>query len=76
MTHFVSFRLLAGIFGEFIETAFFERWGSFWQKKSYFEQRSVFKDFPSYSEKVLDFRQKRLARIPNFCSISPEEHFF
>ena len=42
MTHFVSFRVLAGIFGEFIETAFFDRWGSFWQKRSSFVQRSVF----------------------------------
>ena len=28
--------------GESIEIAFFERWGLFWQKKSSFEQRSVF----------------------------------
>ena len=42
MNLFVDIRLLADIFGGFIEIVSFERWGSFWQKKSSLEQRSVF----------------------------------
>ena len=42
---------LQRFFGEFNETVFFERWGSFWEKKSFFEKRSVFNWFSELEPK-------------------------
>ena len=54
---------------------FFERWGSFWEKKSSFEHRSVFQWISELERKRFRFSAKNLARMPNFCSGSPEKHF-
>ena len=67
-TRFVKFWLLQRFFGRFFEIAFFERWGSFWQKKSSFEQRSVFLMNFGVRAKTSRFLAKNTSKIAKSLS--------
>ena len=61
-------------FEGFIEMAFFELWVSFLKKKFFRTKQCFFFEKSSEMEqKNLDFWEKIPARLPEFCSISPEE---
>ena len=75
VTHFFNFRLLAEIFRRVYRNCFLRALRIVLKQKISFEQRSVLSMNFGFRAKNFGFSPKKLARIPNFCSIIPEEHF-
>ena len=76
MTRFVNFRLFwQRFFGEFVEIAFFDRWGSFWKKKIFRAHKCFLKNFGFRAKKSLDFWHTKSAGMTKLRSVSSKEHF-
>ena len=76
MTHFVSFRLLAGIFRRVYRNCFLRALRIVLTEEKLFRAKKCFKWVSELERKRFRFSAKKSARTPNFCSISPKEHFF
>ena len=76
ITHFVSFRLLAGVFWRVYRNCFLRALRIVLTEEKFSRTKKSFsKEFRILSKKNLHFRQTKSAGMPNFCSISPKEQF-
>ena len=76
ITHFVNFRLLAGVFWRVYRNCFLRALRIVLTEENFSRTKKCsFKEFRILSKKSSHFRQTKSAGMPNFCSISPKEHF-
>ena len=76
MTRFVSFRLLAEVFSEILSKLLSSSVEDRFDRREVLSDKEVFFYWISdLEQKSFGFSPKKLSRMPNFCSISPEEQF-
>ena len=76
ITHFVSFRLLAGVFWRVYRNCFLRALSIALREEKFSRaKKCFFKEFRILSKKSIHFRQTKSTGMPNFCSISPNEQF-
>ena len=75
MTHFVNFRLLAELFRRVYRNCSLRALRIVLKAKGSFERRNVFLKIFRVRAKQFEIFDKKSARKPNICSISPEEYF-
>ena len=74
VTHFFNFRLLAEIFRRVYRNCFLRALRIVLKQKIFRTKKCFLKNFGFRAKKFWIFAKKS-ARMPNFCSISPSEHF-